>query len=216
MKNQDLLLFVLLAVFGFLIWNRSVNERFTDVSASTPVAPAVIQNIITSIQDKDPDLYPIQTVYINPFGGDQGSMVYNARIIFLNTRGYFGIQYDVQADGNGKILNMNMQAHPNALGPFMGYTEDKGCGELDDEQSESGGWQKRRHVDRTSDKQRQEQRQAESEVGRDAHGAAGWMDYAELCVSCDNRTDELRLLGNGVVPATAARAFTVLMEELLA
>jgi hypothetical protein len=31
-----------------------------------------------------------------------------------------------------------------------------------------------------------------------------------------NRTDELRLLGNGVVPATAARAFTVLMEELLA
>ena len=125
MKNQDLLLFVLLAVFGFLIWNRSVNERFTDVSASTPVAPAVIQNIITSIQDKDPDLYPIQTVYINPFGGDQGSMVYNARIIFLNTRGYFGVQYDVQADANGKILNMNMQAHPNALGPFMGYTEDK-------------------------------------------------------------------------------------------
>ena len=96
----------------------------------------------------------------------------------------------------------------------MGYTEDKGCGELDDEQSESGGWQKRRHVDRTSDKQRQEQRQAEPEMGRDAHGAAGWMDYAELCVSCDNRTDELRLLGNGVVPATAARAFAVLIHEL--
>ena len=52
-------------------------------------------------------------------------MVYNARIIFLNTRGYFGVQYDVQAEANGKILNMNMQAHPNALGPFMGYTEDK-------------------------------------------------------------------------------------------
>jgi hypothetical protein len=125
MKNQDLLLFVLLAVFGFLIWNRSVNERFTDVSASKPVSPAVIQNIVTSIQEKDPDLYPIQTVYINPFGGDQGSMVYNARIIFLNTRGYFGVQYDVQADSSGKILSMNMQAHPNALGPFMGYTEDK-------------------------------------------------------------------------------------------
>jgi hypothetical protein len=41
------------------------------------------------------------------------------------------------------------------------------------------------------------------------------MDYAELCVTCDNRTDELRLLGNGVVPATAERAFRVLIKELL-
>lgn len=57
--------------------------------------------------------------------------------------------------------------------------------------------------------------QTQPKVGGDADGSAGWMDYAKLCVSCDNRTDELRLLGNGVVPATAARAFTVLMEELL-
>jgi hypothetical protein len=35
-----------------------------------------------------------------------------------------------------------------------------------------------------------------------------------LCVSCDNRTDELRLLGNGVVPATAALAFTTLWNQL--
>lgn len=51
-------------------------------------------------------------------------------------------------------------------------------------------------------------------VGRDADGASDWMDYAELCISCDNRTDELRLLGNGVVPATAERAFRTLWEEL--
>jgi hypothetical protein len=41
------------------------------------------------------------------------------------------------------------------------------------------------------------------------------MGYAELCVTCDNRTDELRLLGNGVVPATAERAFRVLAGRLL-
>lgn len=57
-------------------------------------------------------------------------------------------------------------------------------------------------------------RQAESPLGGNADGAAGGMDYAELCVSCDNRTDELRLLGNGVVPATAERAFRVLTQEL--
>ena len=44
-------------------------------------------------------------------------------------------------------------------------------------------------------------------LGGDVDGAAGGMDYAQLCVSGDNRTDELRLLGNGVVPATAERAF---------
>ena len=49
---------------------------------------------------------------------------------------------------------------------------------------------------------------------RDLDGSAGGLDYAELCVTCDNRTDELRLLGNGVVPATAERAFRFLMAEL--
>ena len=57
-------------------------------------------------------------------------------------------------------------------------------------------------------------RQAEPSLGRDADGTAGGLDYAELCISGDNRTDELRLLGNGVVPATATRAFLTLLKEL--
>jgi len=55
--------------------------------------------------------------------------------------------------------------------------------------------------------------QTEPALGGDAHGAAGGMDYAQLCVSGDNRTDELRLLGNGVVPATAERAFRTLIAR---
>jgi len=58
-------------------------------------------------------------------------------------------------------------------------------------------------------------RQIEPPLGRDADGTASGLDYAQLCVSCDNRTDELRLLGNGVVPATAERAFRLLIQELL-
>ena len=57
-------------------------------------------------------------------------------------------------------------------------------------------------------------RQTESALGRDPHGSTSRMDYAELCVSGDNRTDELRLLGNGVVPATAELAFRTLWKEL--
>lgn len=56
--------------------------------------------------------------------------------------------------------------------------------------------------------------QAEPPLGGDSDGSARGLDYAELCISGDNRTDELRLLGNGVVPATATRAFLTLVEEL--
>lgn len=56
--------------------------------------------------------------------------------------------------------------------------------------------------------------QAESPLGGDTDGSPGRLDYAELCQSCDSRTDELRLLGNGVVPATAAKAFATLMGQL--
>ena len=57
-------------------------------------------------------------------------------------------------------------------------------------------------------------RQTQLPLGRNFNEPSDRMDYAELCISCDNRTDELRLLGNGVVPATAALAFRTLMNEL--
>jgi site-specific DNA-cytosine methylase len=66
------------------------------------------------------------------------------------------------------------------------------------------------------------------EMGRDAYEPSIGMDLselsgishkelAEICdwmVKTESRTDELRLLGNGVVPATATRAFLTLIEEL--
>jgi hypothetical protein len=55
----------------------------------------------------------------------------------------------------------------------------------------------------------------ECSLGRDIDGSSGRLDYAQLCVAGDNRTDELRLLGNGVVPATAELAYRTLMRELV-
>ena len=57
-------------------------------------------------------------------------------------------------------------------------------------------------------------RTIESSLGGDADGTSNRMDDAQLYVSTDNRTDELRLLGNGVVPIQAALAFTTLYREL--
>lgn len=59
------------------------------------------------------------------------------------------------------------------------------------------------------------ERQTQPPLGGNSDGPADWLDYAELYTTCDNRTDELRLLGNGVVPATAERAFRTLLTELL-
>jgi len=58
-------------------------------------------------------------------------------------------------------------------------------------------------------------RETQPTLGGNADGSADWMDYAELYTTCDNRTDELRLLGNGVVPATAERAFRTLLKDLI-
>jgi hypothetical protein len=69
----------------------------------------------------------------------------------------------------------------------------------------------------------------EPKMGGNIDGTTDWVDIAELSGLChseleeirewmvkgDNRTDELRSCGNGVVPATAERAFRVLMEELI-
>jgi site-specific DNA-cytosine methylase len=54
------------------------------------------------------------------------------------------------------------------------------------------------------------------EVWRSELDEKTWTEraYFEASNAGHNRTDELRLLGNGVVPATAERAFRVLMAEL--
>ena len=56
--------------------------------------------------------------------------------------------------------------------------------------------------------------EAEPPLGGDPDGPPDRLDHALLCRSWDSRIDELRLLGNGVVPATAERAFRVLSAEL--
>jgi DNA (cytosine-5)-methyltransferase 1 len=57
-------------------------------------------------------------------------------------------------------------------------------------------------------------KQAQPSMGGNPDGSSRGMGYAELSVSCDNRNDELRLLGNGVVPATSELSFKTLAKKL--
>ncbi len=55
----------------------------------------------------------------------------------------------------------------------------------------------------------------ESEMGRNVDGAPDWLDYEKLCTSYTSIVDEIALLGNGVVPATAELAFRILFSKFL-
>ena len=59
------------------------------------------------------------------------------------------------------------------------------------------------------------QRLFKPKMGRTVNGATCGLDTGELFSSYDNRTDELRLLGNGVVPDTAKKAFITLWDSLI-
>ena len=95
----------------------------------------------------------------------------------------------------------------------MGHTQQQG---LERQRNDVAGFHRKDEgvQPRTTNGDNSDSRQTQPPLGRDLDGPAGRLGYAQLCVSTDNRTDELRLLGNGVVPAAAERAFRTLMEEI--
>ncbi len=60
------------------------------------------------------------------------------------------------------------------------------------------------------------ERKVEYKVVGSLNGDTRRLGYAELCVSCDSRVDELYAIGNGCVPAQVAKAWNVLYERSLA
>ena len=57
--------------------------------------------------------------------------------------------------------------------------------------------------------------EAQSSVGRDLDGPSSGVVLTELYTTSDSRNDELRLLGNGVVPQTCTKAFIILFDKLM-
>ena len=57
-------------------------------------------------------------------------------------------------------------------------------------------------------------RQIESQMARVINGYSSRLDYGDLCESVCDHVAEVRMLGNGVVPATVTKAFISLFKEL--
>ena len=96
-----------------------------------------------------------------------------------------------------------------------GWEHDRQAGQAGEELGDAGCKRQEERQLPSDWSEQSDSRQTQPPLGRDTDGSPGGLDYAQLCITCDNRTDELRLLGNGVVPATAERAFRVLIKELL-
>jgi len=128
-------------------------------------------------------------------------------------------------EGGNDAIDCSSQGVGNAKGqrPSTRWTQYEGLsgqlcssgtsGAMGNASQYDGGHLSERH--RAFGSKQSSGRQTQPALGRNADGPAGRLDYAQLRVACDNRTDELRLLGNGVVPATAERAFTTLLQRLL-
>jgi hypothetical protein len=57
--------------------------------------------------------------------------------------------------------------------------------------------------------------EVKSEMGGNIDGPTSGVVLTELYTTSDSRNDELRLLGNGVVPQTCTKAFVVLFDKLM-
>ena len=122
MKTFIIVVLVLLALF-FLFNKKSYSSYAPeDVDTSAPIPPVVNEAILEKFLKGNPDLVPIDTVFINP----QADGSYVSRVLFFNSSIFSGIQYDITSrvspDGSVNILSSNLTSQPD---PTVGFKPDK-------------------------------------------------------------------------------------------
>ena len=124
---METLIWVLLIVllYLFFFWDpKSQYDIASDKKQS--IAPNIIQAVIEAVQKDKPDEVPLETLFINMVGNN----TYSCRFMFLNTQGYFGTQYDVNAtvtpEGSVSINQISTSAQvDNYDAGFTPYKSDR-------------------------------------------------------------------------------------------
>jgi hypothetical protein len=114
---------VLLALVVLALWYFRGTSKYSGNQSEVAVPETIIQDLATAVRRKDMDLFPVETIYINK--NPDGSL--SARMLFINMRGFFGIQYDILGSiSNGKvdIISMSQTIGPGLDGPFRPFKPD--------------------------------------------------------------------------------------------
>lgn len=126
---KDVVIIVLVAILAFMMWNGRQTGTYTasplgiPIDTAAAIPPEITGAIVEKFQQQNPDLYPIETLFVNP---QKEEGVFDSRFMFFNTKKFYGVQYDIQArvesDGSTTILKQTESAQRD---PSYGYVPDK-------------------------------------------------------------------------------------------
>lgn len=116
---------LLLALVVLVIWFFSGRKTswYSGIQSQVAVPETVIQDLATAVRRKDPDVFPVETIFINQ--NPDGTLM--ARMLFINLRGFFGIQYDIFArttNGKVEIISKNETVAPDMSASFQPFKPD--------------------------------------------------------------------------------------------
>ena len=115
---------VFLALVIFALWYFSTpRSYYSGLQSAAAVPETVVQDLATAVRREDQNLFPVETIFINQ--NPDGSL--SARMLFINLRGFFGVQYDILgrvSGGNVSIISKNETIPPNMEGSFQPYKPD--------------------------------------------------------------------------------------------
>lgn len=115
-------LIAVIAGLGLLLYVMR-NEKAPEIIGRSAIVegfePEILQSTLNLIQEKEGSVYPVDTIYFNKNETGNG---YMGRFMFLNTDGFYGVQYDVETDGK-TLFSLKKMIPPEYKNPFSGYSK---------------------------------------------------------------------------------------------
>lgn len=132
MQEEIVFLFLLGLIF-FFVWNSGQKPKSqpTQQAAVPLAAPTydgtavpleVVQAVIEKFQSTQEDMVPLETLFFTPIGDG----LYKARLMFMNTRHFFGQQFDINAsiDDSGKVTILHTESTTDPVSYATAYQPD--------------------------------------------------------------------------------------------
>lgn len=121
-----------LGLLLFVMRNEKAPSPFTTMKEGFESEEVILKRTIDQIQEMETNVYPIDTIY---FQKDKAGFI--GRFMFMNTDGFYGVQYDVETDGK-EITSLKKSVPPEYKSPFSGYVSRQGYSELSTKQTIDG------------------------------------------------------------------------------